>query len=164
MMYKVLFVCTANICRTPMAESYFNRLVEQGGLEELMGAESAGTWAFDGASAAELSRQVCAENGLDVSRHRSQSIDLHLMKSADLVLCMAQEHKNDLARVFPHLREKIFTLKEFQPRISVELASIADPYGKSIEQYRETFGIIAREIRRIFPLVRQQAQAKRGEV
>lgn len=162
-MYRVIFVCTANICRTPMAESYFKRLVEQEGLAEFMDAESAGTWAMDGVSAAELSRQVCAENGLDVSKHRSQPVDLRLMKSADLVLCMAQEHKNDLVQVFPHFRAKIFTLKEYQQNSSAEITSIADPYGKSLEHYRETFAIITGEIRRIFPLLRQQAQAKRGE-
>lgn len=161
MMYKVLFVCTANICRTPMAESYFNRLVAQERLEDCMDAESAGTWAMEGMPAAELSRQVCAENGLDISNHRSRPVELHLMKSADLVLCMAQEHKNDLLRVFPHFREKIFTLREFQTNSFMEFTSIMDPYGKSLEDYRETFAIIAREIRRIFPLLRQQAQMKR---
>ena len=87
-MYKVLFVCTANICRTPMAEYYFYSLVQKEGLENLITVESTGTWAADGAPPAELSRVVCAENGIDISNHRSQALDLNLMKTANLVLCM----------------------------------------------------------------------------
>ena len=159
-MYKILFVCTANICRTPMAEYYLNSLVAKEDLEEMILVESAGTWAIDGAPAAEYSQKVCAEIGLDLSSHRSRPIDLYLVKQADLVLCMSVEHKNDLIQVFPHLQDKIFTLKEYNNKSPQNSISIADPYGRSLERYRETCEIISREIRRIFPEIKKNTREK----
>lgn len=157
-MYKVLFVCTANICRTPIAEYYLNHLVKKEGLEELIMVESAGTWAIEGMPAAEFSRQVCAGEGLDLSNHRSQPIDLYLMKQADLVLCMSSEHKNDLSQIFPHLKDKIFTLKEYNSKNTRHSISIPDPYGMPLEQYQETYKLITGEIDRIFASIKQNAR------
>jgi len=159
-MYKVLFVCTANICRTPIAEYYLNHLVKKEELEELIMVESAGTWAMEGMPAAEFSQQVCANEGLDLSNHRSQPIDLYLMKEADLVLCMSSEHKNDLSQIFPHLEDKIFTLKEYSNQNTQNSISIADPYGRSIDKYQETYKLITGEIDRIFAVIKKNAREK----
>jgi len=159
-MYKVLFVCTANICRTPMAEYYLNHLVNEEGLEELISVESAGTWAVEGMPAAESSQLVCAEEGLDLSNHRSQPIDLYLMKQADLVLCMSIDHKYDLSQIFPHLKDKIFTLKEYSNKTTQPSISIADPYGRSIENYQETYKLITGEIDRVFAIIKKNAREK----
>lgn len=159
-MYKVLFVCTANICRTPMAEYYLNHLVKEEGLEELISVESAGTWAVEGMPAAESSQLVCAEEGLDLSNHRSQPIDLYLMKQADLVLCMSIDHKYDLSQIFPHLKDKIFTLKEYSNKTTQQSISIADPYGRSIENYQETYKLITGEIDRVFAVIKKNAREK----
>lgn len=159
-MYKVLFVCTANICRTPMAEYYLNRLVKKEGLEELIIVESAGTWAMEGMPAAENSLLVCAEEGLDLSNHRSQPIDLYMMKQSDLVLCMSIDHKYDLSQIFPHLKDKIFTLKEYNNKNTPQSISIADPYSRSIENYQETYKLITGEIDRIFEVIKKNAKEK----
>lgn len=159
-MYRILFVCTANICRTPMAEYYLNSLIAKEDLQEMIAVESAGTWAVEGAPAAENSQRVCAERDLNLSRHRSRPIDLHLMKQTDLVLCMALEHKYDLIQIFPHLRDRIFTLKEYGNKNPQNSISIVDPYGGSIEQYRETCELIFREIQRIYPALKANAREK----
>jgi protein-tyrosine phosphatase len=143
-----------------MAEYHLSHLAREAGLEDIIAVESAGTWAIEGQPAAELSRQVCSEKGLDLSAHRSQPIDSGLLKQADLVLCMSIEHKNDLSQVFPHLKYKIFTLKEYAIKGSVNSISIADPYGRSIEHYRETCELISNEIQRIFPAIKKKAREK----
>lgn len=158
--YTVVFVCTANICRTPMAEYYFNKLIAEDGLDHRIYAESAGTWAVEGMPAAENTRLVCAENGLDVSAHRSRPISPTMVKEADLILCMTEEHKNDLCHIFPQYSAKIFTLREYANHR--EGGSILDPYGREIVHYRQTFQQIAAEIDRIVPAVRGAAMAKFG--
>lgn len=132
-----------------MAEYYFNKLARVNGLEEQLQAESAGTYAMYGNPAADLSQMVCAENDLDVSAHRSRPIDINLVNRADLILCMTTQHKEDLLNIFPHLDQKIFTLKEFG-QSDIDKKSIRDPYGKAMQYYREAFEIITGEIRRFF--------------
>ncbi len=154
-MYTVLFICTANICRTPMANSILMHFVMKEGLEEEIQVESAGTWAVHDAPASPLSVEVCREHGLDASGHRSRPVDLPSMNNADLVLCMTTEHRNDLQQIFPHLKDRIFTLKEYgveEPRAE---RSIMDPYGRNISEYRKTFQEIYREIERFWPLIKK---------
>jgi protein-tyrosine phosphatase len=143
-----------------MAGYYLSRLVQEEGLEDIIAVESAGTWAIKGQPAAELSQLVCAEKDLDLSAHRSQPIDLFLIKNSDLVLCMAAEHKNDLNQIFPHFKHKIFTLREYANKSSPKSISIADPYGQSVQRYRETCQLITGEIHRIFPSIKQNAREK----
>lgn len=155
-LYNVLFICTANICRTPMAEYYLKHLVTQDSLEARIAVSSAGTWAIDGHPAAPNSLEVCREHGLNASSHRSRMVHASIMNNADLVLCMSTQHKADLAGVFPHLAGRIFTLREYQAPHPQSL-SIADPYGMAIEAYRETFRIISREVARVYPFIKKAA-------
>ncbi len=160
-MYQILFVCTANICRTPLAKYYLKLRVEQENLHDRIEVLSAGTWAREGAPAAEFSQVVCKENGMDASAHVSRGIDIHLMKTADLVLCMSGEQKRDLSAIFPQFRPKIFLLKEYPIQGSNEFATIPDPYGRKLEKYRETFEAIKKEVDRIFPIIKEKAQEKK---
>ncbi len=159
-MYNVLFICTANICRTPMAHYYLLHLLKQDGLADQFEVKSAGTWAIEGIPAAHFSQVVCKDHGIDASAHISQPIDLPLMKAADVILCMAIQHKFDLCQIFPHFRSKIFTLKEYMREVTDDDYSIDDPYGRSIELYRETYEIITGEIKRVYPALKQNAKKK----
>lgn len=161
-LYNVLFICTANICRTPMAEYYLKHLVMQENLEDRIAVSSAGTWAIDGHHAAPNSLAVCREHGLNASPHRSRAVNASIMNNADLVLCMSTQHRADLTGVFPHLAGKIFTLKEYLAPQPLQSPSIADPYGMAIEAYRETFRIISREVARVFPLIKKAARQAGG--
>ncbi len=160
-MYRVLFVCTANICRTPFAKYYLKKRIEQENLQNLIEVLSAGTWAKEGAPAAKFSQIVCKENGMDASSHVSQEIDIQLMKTADVILCMSSEQKRDLAAIFPQFRHKIFLLKEYPLLGTNEFATIPDPFGRKLEKYRIIFEAIKHEIDRIFPILRENAQSKK---
>ncbi len=153
-MYNILFICTGNICRTPMAHFELKRLIERDSLDDLIHIESAGTWATEGAPATEFSQLVCAENGLDASLHRAQGVDHYLMKNANLVLCMTTQHKDDLRQIFPQYKDKVFTLREFGRTNPASNLSINDPYGRSIERFRETFKEITHEVHRIYPILK----------
>ncbi|RMG62031.1 MAG: low molecular weight protein arginine phosphatase [Calditrichaeota bacterium] len=159
-MYRILFICTGNICRTPMAESLLRAKVLQEGLEALISVDSAGTWANEGLPPTELSVTVIQEAGLEPPVHRSKHVDSHLMQRADLVLCMGEHHKRDLQAIFPQHQDKIFTLREFNRHHPTSRASIEDPFGRNIDQYRKVFQIIRDEVERIWPEIKRRARAK----
>ncbi len=153
--YRILFVCTANICRTPMATCVMQDLVDRDGLTNEILIDSAGTMAASGMSAARFTEQVCAENGYDVSDHMSQPIALRQMNESDLILCMSYNQKTDLSEIFPHHSSKIFTLREYMRENTGASVTIQDPFGKRVEFYQATFEEIKSEIKRIWPIIRQ---------
>jgi protein-tyrosine-phosphatase len=133
-MPNILIVCTANICRSPMAQAMLQHEFARRGMHGWQ-VGSAGTWAMGGGSpAAEHGVTLMRARGLDTSTHRSREISADLLASADLVLTMEHGHKEALSAEFPTLAGRIYLLSEMSgfPR------DIPDPYGEPIEQYRET--------------------------
>ncbi len=159
-MFKIVYVCTGNICRTPMAVALTQKKIKEENLTNIIEVDSVGVWAADGAPASENTRRVCQEQGLDCSQHRAKSVDLLTLKDADLVLCMAEKHKRDLLAIFPHYKQKIYTLKEFAHPAPPVHRSIDDPYGLKIEAYRRTFQEIAGEVDRFWETIKQLALQK----
>ncbi len=131
-MEKVLFVCTANICRSPIAVGIFDALVEDRGLT--FQAESAGVAALVGSPVASHTYEVARELGLDVDGHRARQVDETLLGEADLVLTMTPQHRDALRRNFKDFEEKIYTLQEYS--VGDTAGGIADPYGHGIRTYR----------------------------
>ncbi len=139
----ILFICTANICRSPMAEYYLRHLVEKNDLSYRIG--SAGF--FDsGVMISENSRVVLDENGIDASKHVSTQINEQLIQDSWLVLTMTTQHKLYLLDYFPNSINKVFTLSEFTDyNIDID-----DPYGLDVYFYRETFKKIKDRIENLF--------------
>ncbi len=141
-MEKVLFVCTANICRSPMAVGLFDVLVEDRGLT--FQAQSAGTAALVGEPAAPYTCQVANELGLNIDGHRARQVDDTMIREADLVLTMTPQHRDTLRRNFKDYDEKIYSLPEYSA--GDPLGGIADPYGHSIGTYRTSAQEILRHV------------------
>lgn len=140
-MPSVLFVCSANQCRSPMAHVLFEAFLEEKGVREAWRVESAGVWAYDGARATTNAQQVMADRGLDLSRHLSQPASSALLKQFDLTVVMEQEHKTFLQDQNPQLADRIYLLRE----IAGQEGDFADPVGGSLERYRAA----SEEIQRI---------------
>lgn len=157
-MANILIVCTANICRSPVAEALLRDHLQHAGLQWQV--TSAGTWAETGQSASTYGIELMAERGLDISRHRSKVVDGSLVAEADLVLCMESGHAEALRFEYPRLAHKIYMLTEMSGR----RYSVPDPYGGPRKEYErmigELTGLIESGLPRIIELAQENAQSR----
>jgi protein-tyrosine-phosphatase len=160
-MPNVLFVCTANICRSPVAAALFAEWVSGQGQSEEWQISSAGTWAEAGLLASTYSREVSGEAGLDLSAHRSQRVDGDLIAAADLIVCMTRGHVEALKAEYPAHGKRIVLLSG----LSGVGYDVPDPYGGPRQGYeamlRELRDLIERGGRRIVALAKK-ADARRS--
>lgn len=126
----ILVVCTANICRSPVAEVLLHTKLQTAGLAN-WSVSSAGTWAEKGHTAASFSIALMAERGLDIRGHCSQPVTETSLQRADLVLCMETSHVRQLQKAFSDHQGKIFTLRQMVNK----RGSVKDPYGRSRRHY-----------------------------
>ncbi len=133
-MPSILFVCTANICRSPMAEGLMRKKIAQEPDASQWQIASAGTWASEGLPASENSRLAMLERGIDISKHKSQCVTVQVMRAYDLILTMEQGHKEALRVEFPDQAKQIFLLSEM---VGGHF-NVADPFGGILEEYEQT--------------------------
>jgi protein-tyrosine phosphatase len=159
-MSGILVVCTGNVCRSPMAEGFLRAaFVERLG-GEAPRVSSAGTAGWEGAGATSEAIAAARERGVDIGSHRARVLSRSLIEDADLVVCMAGEHRAAVAAVLPEALDRTFTIAELTrlleagrpagtvaQRVAAAAASrngfhhgdpdVRDPLGDPIEGYRE---------------------------
>ena len=133
-MKKILFVCTGNTCRSPMAEGIFRKISLENGLD--FEAESAGICTITGLSASQNSILALEEIGVDLKSFLSTDISELNLQDYTLIAVMTEEHRRVLTDVFGVAEEKIHIL-------GGEGGGISDPYGASLGVYRQTRDEIA---------------------
>ena len=147
---KVLFVCRANVCRSPMAEALFNALAGEGGLR--WRAESAGVAALTGEDITPKTRAVLEEVGIHAEWHRARQTTREMLEGADLVLTMSPRQVAALHREFGGLSDKIHVLPGYAVG-APDWEGIADPYGQTITTFRaslrQLLGCVERLLERL---------------
>lgn len=128
-MKRVLFVCTGNTCRSPMAEALL-RHHGRGSFE----AKSAGVFANPGSGASLYAKDALAEKGIQ-AEHVSQQITEKLIEWADMVLTMTESHKQLVIGHYPVAGNKVYTFYEF---VEGTRKDISDPFGGSLAIYQST--------------------------
>jgi protein-tyrosine-phosphatase len=134
---KVLFICTDNSCRSPMAENVLKKLIHDN--HWTLECGSAGLAAFNGVPAAQDAVEACKEKGIDLSAHQSQPLSKALVIESDLILTMTGKHKESILRKMPELESKISLLSDYAGQ---GIEDVEDPVGQSFEQYQKVFAQI----------------------
>lgn len=126
MAVKILFVCTGNTCRSPMAEA-IAKSIAWSGIE----VSSAGIHALEGDKASEQAIAVMAEKGIDLSKHRAERIKAEMLAEADYIFTMTNFQAEFLAQSYPQFAAKISSLGAW----TKSNKDIHDPFGGTLEQY-----------------------------
>lgn len=153
---SVLFVCTGNTCRSPMAAALLKHYAEQAGIP--VEVSSAGLGAFTGDPATEYAVEVMSEIGLDLKSHRSRKFRAELAEEYDLILVMTNSHRQYVVEFFPEIADKVHLLLEFsqdqQSRQELDSEKekgleVSDPFGQSRDVYRQVRDELAQAVQAI---------------
>ncbi len=136
----IVFVCTGNTCRSPMAEALFKNGLSADEKAKLE-VKSYGLAVLGADEASQNAVAVMAECGIDISSHRSRPLTQPAVDNAKLIVCMTDSHSNAL-RSIGVPKEKLITL------------NVSDPFGKGIEDYRQTADEITQKLETVYARLR----------
>jgi len=161
MPYRVCFVCTGNICRSPMAESVFRAHVEEAGLDCLVDVDSAGTGGWhegDGADPRTVS--VLAANGYE-SDHAARQFRASWFARLDLVIALDSGHLKALRRLAPTPAdaEKVQLLRSYDPAGGPDL-DVPDPYYGGVDGFEECLEMVEAASPGLLAAVREQVKGR----
>jgi protein-tyrosine phosphatase len=133
--FRVLHVCTGNICRSPMAERLMRRMLDDGWPEQAprFVVESAGTWGHAGSPMEPHALTTLAAHGVDGAAFRARELVAEHVAGADLVLAATREHRAAAVVLYPRAAARTFTLREFA-RLTDAVDPASLPDGDAVER------------------------------
>ncbi len=123
---NILFVCTGNTCRSPMAEVMMIELLKKQGKKDV-DVSSAGISVYTSTGASYNAILTMAKRDIDLSSHTSRQINAGMIEAADVVYTMTRSHRETLCRLYPKYSDKILTLNS---------TDVSDPFGGDLEEYQ----------------------------
>jgi protein-tyrosine phosphatase len=157
MALNVLFVCTGNSCRSPMAEGILRSVVPLEFAGDVV-TGSAGTAMLDGLLPAPNAVSVMSEHGIDITPHRGRGLHPEIVDGADLILAMTAIHVGEIRDAAPGAREKTHLLSEFAGGVSKD---VPDPIGGPREEYEKVYDMLSEMITEALPRIIALAKEKR---
>ena len=131
---KILFVCTGNTCRSPIAEGWLWNYLKKEGYSDSFEVESCGTSAFTGIPPSEEAVQILQENGIDISHQRSRVLHPELIQQAAYIFVMTEAHKKYILDLLPGVKKRIIVL------------DIPDPIGLDKKEYLRVYDMIKKKV------------------
>ena len=139
---NILFVCTGNTCRSPMAQAIAQSLTQGRPGYDRLNLASAGMAAEEGATASGPAMEVCQAHGLSLADHRSRPLTTDMVAAADRIYTMSRLDSHMLARIVPQAAQKIQPLADHD---------ISDPYGGDQRRYQACYKELEAAIRARLP-------------
>ncbi|MFF3908153.1 low molecular weight protein-tyrosine-phosphatase [Streptomyces sp. NPDC001848] len=161
MTYRVCFVCTGNICRSPMAESVFRARIEQAGLDDRVEVDSAGTGGWhEGDGADPRTVAVLEENGYD-SDHIARQFQPSWFSRLDLVIALDSGHLKALRRLAPTPEDaaKVRLLRSYDPAADGDL-DVPDPYYGGMDGFEECLEMVEAASLGLLAAVREKVEGR----
>lgn len=160
-MAKVLFVCTGNVCRSPMAEGLFRDALD--GKEDIL-VTSAGLSVMEGRPPSDHSVDVLKEIGVNITKQRSSQLTEQLAQQASHIFAMTQGHKEAIEMIFPFAKEKTFLLRELADGAEPDdakhgLLDVPDPIGMGRDAYEATRDLIREALPAVLKFIRETDSA-----
>jgi len=134
---KILFVCTGNICRSPMAEYYLQKRLKDKNISGIE-VESAGVFALDNSPVSSEIKEIMESLGVSIGEHRSSPLTLEKLQNADLILVMENTHKILIGSRMPQMAQKVKLLGCYLEG-NEKKKEITDPYGCERDLYQQSF-------------------------
>ncbi|MCT4585583.1 MAG: low molecular weight protein arginine phosphatase [Peptostreptococcaceae bacterium] len=148
---NILFLCTGNTCRSPIAEFLLKDLIQKEGLEDKVNVSSAGLATANGLEISKYSLLALKERKIDAKAHKSIMVTKEDLLNSDLILTMTIAHKEKIINFDMSLKNKIYTLKEYLNRKDLD---IKDPFLKDFEVYKSTRDEIEKLIIELFEKIK----------
>jgi protein-tyrosine-phosphatase len=142
---NLLFVCSGNTCRSPMAEALARKIAQRRGIENL-NISSAGTNAWDNVPSTDEALLVGMEREIDLTGHRARKLTPAIVSEADLIFVMTPGHLEQVKQLGG--RGKVHVIDEYTSGTTNQ--GIADPYGGDLEAYRHTADVLEEELEKLF--------------
>ncbi|UCG50400.1 MAG: low molecular weight protein arginine phosphatase [Candidatus Latescibacterota bacterium] len=144
-MKKLLFVCSGNTCRSPLAEGIAKKLLPKELLNEIE-ISSAGSSALEGSPASSQAVRVAGNHSIDLTNHSSTLLNRTLVKDVNLIITMGSKHKKTVGVIEPTALDYTYLLTDF---CDGEEGDIADPIGMGMGGYEETYEVLENCVREL---------------